>query len=341
MSTDSCVRWAKKSSDFWDKADDASVSPNIVCSYSCRSQTGEGLEELINSINSAPVKQKISHVHIWDTSYLYRHTIPEFSIYSDPSIPTKWYLANEKTFKKLDLPYTVHSWIEGLDSPHFNEWLQKIKTAFAGDENGEGIDPEFRKMVLSIAEDAVMRGNGTFSQCVRFILEECAYTCLYFGGGVIIYPTDLLAISYIVNYYGIDIQHLPYKLSNNATSRTHVSLDRNRINYDIVKFITDVANNVNFFVIDKHGEIIYKNKSAQKICLENDAKTLALQTWENSLQVMKNKQKEVVEEYDKGKYFLSIKSPLIVDDEVEGVIGLSVDITDSKKVEAEKKKLLL
>jgi hypothetical protein len=58
---------------------------NIYYLFSCASQTGEGFEELINAINSEEIKRKVKKVVITDTSYLYRHDIPEFSKYSDPN----------------------------------------------------------------------------------------------------------------------------------------------------------------------------------------------------------------------------------------------------------------
>ncbi len=341
MSTERVVRWAKLIGNFWEEASEKSLAPNVVVSYGCRSQSGEGFEELMNSLNSDLIRSKISHVHIWDTSYLYRHTIPEFEQYSDSSIPTKWLKANEKAIAKLQLPYTVHSWTEGLDSPLFTEWLKKMKIAFAGDENGDGIIPEFRKIVLEEAEKAVLRANGTFSQSVSFILEECAYTCLYFKNSVIIYPTKLSPpIANIIQYYRSNITHLPYSMSNNAQRRQHRSLDRNEVNCEIIDFITKVAKNINFFVINKDGTIVYKNESLGKIVSDTDATALNPKTWKNSLEVINTQSTIVVEESDKGKFFLSVKSPLIVNSEIEGVIGLSIDITDSKKIEQEKEKIV-
>jgi len=341
MSTERVVRWAKSIGNFWEEAEEKSIAPNIVVSYSCRSQSGEGFEELINSLNSDLVSSKVSHVHIWDTSYLYRHTIPEFELYSDPSIQTKWFKANERAINKLKLPCTLHSWTEGLDSPMFAEWLKKVKIAFAGDENGNGIIPDFRKIVLEEAEKAVLRANGTFSQSVSFILEECAYTCLYFKNSVIIYPTKLSPpIANIIQHYQSNITHLPYSMSNNAQRRQHRSLDRNEVNCEIIEFITKIAKNINFFVINKDGTIVYKNESLGKIVSDTDATALNPKTWENSLEVINTQSTIVVEESDKGKYFLSVKSPLMVNNEIEGVIGLSIDITDSKKIEQEKEKII-
>ncbi|MDR1523447.1 MAG: hypothetical protein LBS29_05830 [Endomicrobium sp.] len=60
----------------------------MVIPFGCASQTGEGFEELINTINSESIKRKEKKGVITDTSYLYRHTIPYFSKYSDPNIPT-------------------------------------------------------------------------------------------------------------------------------------------------------------------------------------------------------------------------------------------------------------
>ncbi len=341
MSTERVVRWSKLVGNFWEEASEKSISPNVVASYSCRSQSGEGFEELINSLNSELISRKISHVHIWDTSYLYRHSISEFEQYSNPKIKTKWFKANEKIINKLTLPYTLHSWTEGLDSPLFAKWLKKVKIAFAGDETGNGIIPDFRETVLKEAEKAAIRANGTFAQNISFILEECAYTCLYFKNSVIIYPTKLSPpIANIIQHYQSNITHLPYTMSNNAQRRQHRSLDRNEVNCEIIEFITKVAKNINFFVINKDGTIVYKNESLGKIVSDTDATALNPKTWQNSLEVINTQSTIVVEEADKGRFFLSVKSPLIVNNEIEGVIGLSIDITDSKKIEQEKEKII-
>ena len=129
-------------------------------------------------------------------------------------------------------------------------------------------------------------------------------------------------------------------MSNNAQRRQHRSLDRNEVNCEIIDFITKVARNINFFVINKDGSIVYKNESLGKIVSETDATTLNPKTWKNSLDVINSQTPIIVEESDKGKYFLSVKSPLVVNNEIEGVIGLSIDITDSKKIEKEKEKIV-
>ena len=41
----------------------------------------------------------------------------------------------------------------------------------------------------------------------------------------------------------------------------------------------------------------------------------------------------IFEETDKHKDFLSVKAPLLINNKVEGIIGLAIDITDRKKVE--------
>lgn len=340
MSTDRTVRWKEKSKNFWDNAPDNSVILDVVISYKCKTQTGEAFEELINTINSSPVRQKIKQVNITDTSYLYRYTIPEFSIYADTSIPTKWFLANKNHIAKLEVAHKLIHWKEGLDNPLFGYWIKKIRINFAGDEKGNGILPEFRQAVLAEAEKFVMKGNGTFSNCIRFILEECAYTCLHFQNSIMAYPASLLApMEFIVNHYKTNVTQLAYSMSNNAQRRSHSYSDMNEVNYEIVNFITNIATNVNFFVIDKEGNFIYKNDSLGKIISDKENATkLSPQVWKNSLEVMRSQKTAIVEETDKNRHFLSVKSPLIVSNEVEGVIGLSIEITDTKQVEIERKK---
>lgn len=339
MSTNRNIRWKKESSDFWEKAEDNSVELNAVISYSCQTQTGEGFEELVNTINSDPVRKKVKSVNIVDTSYLYRHTIPEFSAYSDLNIPTKWYTANENSINKLEVSHTLEHWKTGLEDPEFKNWLSKMWIDFAGDEQGNGVVPDFRQIVLSEAEKAAIKGNGIFGQNIRFILEECAYTCLHFQNIVMAYPSQLSPpIANAIKRYGTNVTHLPYSMSNNAQRHRHRSLDRNEVNYEIINFITNIATNINFFVINKNGDIIYKNESLRKIVSEVNASALNPEVWENSQRVMETQESAVVEETDKGRCFLSVKSPLIINNEVEGVIGLSIETTDAKQLEVEKKK---
>jgi hypothetical protein len=86
MSTERLVKWSKESKEFFEKAEDNSVVLDLVISFGCASQTGEGFEELVNTINSEEIKKKVKKVVITDTSYLYRHVIPEFIKYAEPSI---------------------------------------------------------------------------------------------------------------------------------------------------------------------------------------------------------------------------------------------------------------
>ncbi|MDR1235465.1 MAG: PAS domain-containing sensor histidine kinase [Holosporaceae bacterium] len=342
MTTERYVRWAKEADEFWKTARDGDVVLDVVVSYSCKSQSGEGFEELVNSINNNPLRKKIKKVNITDTSYLYRHTIPEFESYSDPEILTEWFLVNKNSIEKLSIDYDVIPWVIGFEDVAFENWLKQMKIDFAGDELGSGLSPQFRQLVLSEAEKAVLKGNGTFEKCVNFILEECAYTCLHFKGAVMAYPTKLSPpIAFAIRRYETNVHHLPYTMSNNAQRHRHRSFDRNEINYEIINFITRIATNVNFFVIDRHGNIIYKNESLGKVVSERNAAALNPDTWSNSVKVMESKTQIVREENDKGRTFLSVKSPLIIDNEVEGVIGLAIDITDRKKLEEfEKQKAL-
>jgi hypothetical protein len=84
MSTDRLVKRSKESQEFFEEAKDDSIVLDLVISYTCASQTGEGFEELVNTINSESIKRKVKKVIITDTSYLYRHVISQFSGYCDP-----------------------------------------------------------------------------------------------------------------------------------------------------------------------------------------------------------------------------------------------------------------
>ncbi|MDR2427957.1 MAG: GHKL domain-containing protein [Endomicrobium sp.] len=112
------------------------------------------------------------------------------------------------------------------------------------------------------------------------------------------------------------------------------------VDKEIISFMKKDAKNVNFFVIDKHGNHIYKNYALNRIVGNTNAKRLNPKTWEISCEVMRTGKQIITEEQSlEGNDYLTIKSPLVINSKVEGVIGLAVDITDKKKREyAEKKK---
>ncbi|MDR1087287.1 MAG: hypothetical protein LBL16_03500, partial [Endomicrobium sp.] len=70
MSTDRLVKWSKESQELFEEAKDDSIVLDLVISYACASQTGEGFEELVNTINREGIKRKVKEVIITDASYL-------------------------------------------------------------------------------------------------------------------------------------------------------------------------------------------------------------------------------------------------------------------------------
>jgi signal transduction histidine kinase len=57
------------------------------------------------------------------------------------------------------------------------------------------------------------------------------------------------------------------------------------------------------------------------------------QSWKTSIDVMNTRKQVIVEEEYEGRSYLSVKAPLIINDKVEGVIGLAIDMTNQKKAE--------
>ncbi|MDR1243694.1 MAG: hypothetical protein LBJ79_00675 [Endomicrobium sp.] len=51
MATERLVKWSKEAQEFFEKTEDNSIVLDLVISYACASQTGEGFKDLINSIS--------------------------------------------------------------------------------------------------------------------------------------------------------------------------------------------------------------------------------------------------------------------------------------------------
>ena len=157
MSTNRCIKWSEGVLDFFSVAPDKSIVLEVVISYGCKTQTGEYFEELVNAINKEEVKSKVKKINLTDTSYLYRHCIPEFAKYTDKSVETEWFVKNRDVISKLQSEHIVEmiSWSEGLNDDSFCYWYKQIKKDFAGDEHGNDVVQLFRDVVLSTAEKAV------------------------------------------------------------------------------------------------------------------------------------------------------------------------------------------
>ncbi|MDR2644465.1 MAG: hypothetical protein LBB44_00540, partial [Endomicrobium sp.] len=198
------------------------------------------------------------------------------------------------------------------------------------------MDSNFKDAVIQLAMEFTTKNfyDVEIGRSIDFILEETAYTAFNLNGANVVYPTGISEpVDISLRKYNLYTRFLSYKVSNHAQYHSVVILDRATVDREVIKFIKEKTKNVNFFVVDREGNIIYMNQSLGDLVSEKNAKEVSQITWQNSLKVMEKKITLTFEETDKGKTFLSVKSPLVVNEKVEGVIGLSVDITDRKEKE--------
>jgi signal transduction histidine kinase len=337
------VKWSKEAKEFFDKAKDNSIVLNLMISHASASQTGEGFKELVNSINSESIKRKVKKVVITDTSYLYRYTIPEFQKYSDQNIPTEWYLNNKEIIEKLTVPMELKSWANDIKSESFNKWKEQIMIEYKGNANGDGMVQDFRDLVIAEAAVAAYKSRKELKDCINFMLEECAHACATFNGTInLVSPMKIsLPVINLSERYNLDINHLSYIASvQTQNSPDHISIDFvDGLDKEISVFMKEKVSNVNFFVIDKNGNHIYKNSVYDKRIGDVNFARLDPVSWKNSINVMNKREQMIVEEEYMGNVYLTVKAPLVINGQVKGVIGLAVDITDRKKAEKLEKEL--
>lgn len=58
-----------------------------------------------------------------------------------------------------------------------------------------------------------------------------------------------------------------------------------------------------------------------------------------TLELLQTEGERIVEESYGDRHYISVKAPLVINENVRGIIGLSVDITDKKKLEGLQNKL--
>ena len=271
---------------------------------------------------------------ILDTSYLNRHTIPTFAKYSDDRIPTEWYLDNQHAISRLETDVVMRSWVKEISTPVFKDWFNQIMIDYAGDKDGNGIVQEFRDLIIYDAAIASYKSNAPLENCIDFMLEECAHVCASFYSTTnLTYPMKVSRpVEYLAKRYHIDINHLRYRASiQTQNSSDHVHIDLEGIDKEVATFIKEKVSHVNFFVMDRYGNHIYKNYAYDSIVGDINFGRLDPDSWKNSIEVMNTKKQMIFEERYQEVHYLSVKAPLIIDDKVEGVIGLAIDVTDRKR----------
>jgi hypothetical protein len=280
MAPDRLVKWSKEAQEFFEKAQDNSIVVDLVISYGCASQTGEGFEDLINSINREDIKKKVKKVNITDTAYLYRHCTSDCLRYVDKNVSTLWYINNKSFINNLKVEVNLKSWVDGISTDTFKHWHKQILLDYNGDGKGNGIDRKFRELIISDASVASYKGDILFQQCVDFILEECAYICANLKNSVIIYPMPFYAsINYIVTKYKLNLLHLFYTVSRYAKRKSN-NIQGLKMERDVFPFLVKTLN-ANFFIIDRNGSYIYKNNELSNIVGDIPANIVAPEAWSN------------------------------------------------------------
>lgn len=321
------VKWSEEAKKFWEAATDKSVDLQVMVSYGNISQTEMGFEDLVNSLNC--LENKLKKVTITDTSYLYRHCIPEFSSYCNTDTPTVWYMNNKKVIEKLKVPVVMDSWPDSLQTKEYKKWYNIILSDY------EKIK-DFRDVVVEEASVAAYKRGNDIKDCIMFMIEECAHSCAFLNGVNLCYSgSPARCMMNAFKRYGMQAKIWSYRVSRQAqrdTSYRDIYRDGRlgMLDKEIALFMREKVSNVNFFVMDRFGNHIYKNYA-----LENNInfKDYDASSWDNSCKVMQSKEARVFEEKFKNKTYLSVKSPFVINNEVEGVIGLAVDITAKKEKE--------
>lgn len=100
---------------------------------------------------------------------------------------------------------------------------------------------------------------------------------------------------------------------------------------------------VNYSIIDVNGNYVDRNTAnyhniSQKLM---NASEIDPVTWADCEKVMQNGQQSIKEEFFRGRLYLSIKQPVIKNNQSIGIIVLSIDITQQKQAELAKSEFLL
>ncbi|BBB14725.1 putative sensory box sensor histidine kinase/response regulator [Candidatus Rickettsiella viridis] len=92
---------------------------------------------------------------------------------------------------------------------------------------------------------------------------------------------------------------------------------------------------INYSAFDINGNSIVQNKSMQSTISKGEviAEKIDQPSWENCKKIMRSLKGELTEEEFKGKYYLSLKQPIIENNQCVGIVIISFDVTEKKQGE--------
>ncbi|WP_010599007.1 sensor histidine kinase [Rickettsiella massiliensis] len=109
------------------------------------------------------------------------------------------------------------------------------------------------------------------------------------------------------------------------------------VNSTIVSSALD-AFGVNYSAFDINGNAIVQNKSMESTISKGEviAEKIDQSAWEDCEKIMKSLKGEITEEEFKGKYYLSMKQPIMENNQCVGIVIISFDISEKKQAELAK-----
>lgn len=120
------------------------------------------------------------------------------------------------------------------------------------------------------------------------------------------------------------------KLKKNSSNNALLALSNSIV---ITQFFDML--DINYTVLDRNGNYLVYNNKILDVVGENikNAKEIDEKSWLHCQETMRIKEKTIVEECYKDKFFLSMKFPILDKTECIGILVISSDITEKKKLE--------
>jgi len=275
----------------------------------------------------------------------------------------KWLERNKEAITNLTIPCVISRWDEWLNHKEFKEYYKKVCDLCDNDTEYANIMNEYTELYLdrlhkqqnnSKREIDYTRGR---SLSIRYLKEECAAMCSWFyqdqNYDFELYPpvrNKVLDATY---------ERLVNKNSQHLLAPIGLRFKKSKVDQEKYNNKIALAN----IIAKMPGHLYWKNeKGVYMGCNDKQAASLGLKTgsevvgktdldlpWGKRASdkimhtdklIMSTKKTEIIEEIVKidGKksVFLSQKSPLLdLNQKVAGVLGVSVDITKQKILEAE------
>ncbi|MBP7189998.1 MAG: PAS domain-containing protein [Rickettsiaceae bacterium] len=316
-------------------------------------------EKLRATLKAVSLRYKECTVVVCDR--IYRHTLASEYLNKTPQeldgmaieIGDKLIESHENIFKDIKIPHQITRWAQYIDNKTFSDNLDKVLALYK-------TDPKYKELADIDSTQFLMRRDAkdcqnSFENAMKYLFEETAVMADWKCFDYMIYPSQkkLESLLYAISVITPEISQEKWRAWVDFKAVDRLDNQDLLSSLPLYKIVENMPGHI--YWKDKYGTVLGSNreqakalgyKTVEEVIGKTEfnfwSEDVAMNVRKNDLEVMQSRKPLLVEEFaqfgGERRAFISYKAPLLNSHTaVVGIVGVSIDVTKQKELEAELK----